>query len=191
MIPDKKDKKKNPRKLTNRRILDKKNNSRKFYNYRKRKKLFKNKKLNKLQKHINQFRSQNYKQKTQIKYSKIFLNKIEYNLYVTITLNNIFLTYSDAKTNKVINVFSAGLINVKSYKKILPNTAFLLVKEFLKTLKKTSINICLIFKGIYLRKPILKTIIKNLETSDITIVCIKDLVPVAHNGSRMKKSKRL
>ncbi len=128
------------------------------------------------------------------KYNKANRKALKANdCYVTfrLALNNIFITYRYGKKNKVKKVLSAGSLKIKGYKKSVPQTAVLLIKEFIKSLKKQT-NVCLVLKGIFFKRYFLKKIIKEFELhTNITIKSIKVLVPIAHNGLRLKKRKRL
>ena len=108
--------------------------------------------------------------------------------YVHVSYNNILVTITDSKGG-VIAWSSAGTLGFKGTKKSTPYAANLVAKDCIEKTKKFNLtNIKIVVKGI---GPGRESAIRGLAGTGINIISIMDSTPIAHNGIRLKKPRRV
>jgi small subunit ribosomal protein S11 len=119
--------------------------------------------------------------------------KIKYKLsrgkgYIQATYNNTIVSVCDLKGN-VIAWGSAGVLGFKGPKRATPYAATEIVKYILEKLKTTGLReLSLYVKGIGSGK---EAAIRAFVTGGMTILSIKDVTPIPHNGPRPPKVRRV
>lgn len=108
--------------------------------------------------------------------------------YISVSYNNTLVTITDSK-GEVIAWSSAGSIGFKGTKKSTPYAANLVAKDCTEKAKKYNLtNIRVVVKGI---GPGREAAMRGLAASGLNITSIMDATPVAHNGVRRKKPRRV
>ena len=108
--------------------------------------------------------------------------------YIHVSYNNTLLTITDSK-GEVISWSSAGSLGFKGTKKSTPYAANLVAKDSIEKAKKFNLtNIKVVVKGI---GPGRESAIRGLAGTGINITSIMDSTPIAHNGVRLKKPRRI
>lgn len=119
--------------------------------------------------------------------------KIKYRLsrgkaYIQSTYNNTIVTVCDLKGN-VIAWSSAGALGFKGPKRATPYAATEIVKFVLEKIQNTGLReLSLYVKGIGGGK---EAAIRAFATGGMTILSIKDVTPIPHNGPRPPKVRRV
>lgn len=109
-------------------------------------------------------------------------------LYITSTYNNTIITLTDEKGN-TLAWRSAGSVGFKGTKKGTAYAASQVAQVIAKILERLKIaQIDIFVKGIGGGRD---TALKTLANYNIDIRSIKDITPLAHNGPRPPKPKRL
>lgn len=122
--------------------------------------------------------------------------KIIYNfcyLKIRPTKSNIFVTLTDFE-GQVILKSSAGIINFSGKKKRTDFVVSSVVKDIILKLKKKDFKINILIVQLYglIKNYSFKRSIQILNKFKIkSFICIVNIVQYAHNGMRLKKSKRL
>ena len=107
---------------------------------------------------------------------------------IHVSYNNTLVSISDTK-GEVIAWSSAGTLGFKGTKKSTPYAANLVAKDCVEKAKKFNLtNIKVVVKGI---GPGRESAIRGLAGTGINITSIMDSTPVAHNGVRLKKPRRV
>ena len=108
--------------------------------------------------------------------------------YVTVSYNNTLVAIADTK-GEILAWSSAGSLGFKGTKKSTPYAANLIAKNCVeKTRKYNLANIKIVVKGI---GPGRESAIRGLATSGLNITAITDRTPVAHNGVKSPKPRRV
>ena len=108
--------------------------------------------------------------------------------HVSVSYNNTIVTITDLK-GEVLAWASAGSLGFKGTKKSTPYAANLVAKECTERAKKYNLmNIKIVVKGI---GPGREAAMRGLAASGLNVVSIMDATPIAHNGVRRKKPRRV
>ncbi len=108
--------------------------------------------------------------------------------FVSISYNNTAICLTDSKGG-VIAWSSAGSLGFKGSKKSTPYAANMVAKDVFEKSKKYSLlNIKIIIKGV---GPGRESAIRGLASTGLNILSIQDKTPIAHNGVRSKKPRRV
>lgn len=108
--------------------------------------------------------------------------------HISVSYNNTIVAISDLK-GEVIAWSSAGSIGFKGTKKSTPYAANLVAKDCVEKAKKFNLtNIKVVVKGI---GPGRESAIRGLAGSGLNLTSIQDVTPIAHNGVRRKKPRRV
>ena len=108
--------------------------------------------------------------------------------HVSISYNNTIVTITDLK-GEVLAWSSAGLLGFKGTKKSTPYAANLVAKDCTEKAKKYNLmNIKIVVRGI---GPGREAAMRGLAASGLNVVSIMDSTPIAHNGVRRKKPRRV
>jgi len=107
---------------------------------------------------------------------------------VNISYNNTIITIADS-VGQVIAFSSAGLLGFKGSKKSTPYAANMVAKDcFEKTKKFNLTNIKIVIKGV---GPGRESAIRGLAGTGLNVLSIMDATPIAHNGVRRPKPRRV
>ena len=105
-----------------------------------------------------------------------------------VSYNNTIVSIADLKGD-VIAWSSAGSIGFKGTKKSTPYAANLVAKDCVEKARKYNLtNIKIVVKGI---GPGREAAMRGLAASGLNITSIMDATPVAHNGVRRPKPRRV
>ncbi|MDO8496650.1 MAG: 30S ribosomal protein S11 [bacterium] len=108
--------------------------------------------------------------------------------YIHVSYNNTLVTITDSK-GEVISWSSAGKLGFKGTKKSTPYAANLVAKDCVEKAKKYNLtNIKIVVKGV---GPGRESAIRGLTATGLNVVSIMDSTPIAHNGVRRKKPRRV
>ncbi len=108
--------------------------------------------------------------------------------YVNVSYNNTLVCITDPK-GEVIAWSSSGKLGFKGTKKSTPYAANLVAKDCVEKSKKFNLaNIRVVVKGI---GPGREAAVRGLAGSGLNITSIMDSTPIAHNGVRRKKPRRV
>ncbi len=108
--------------------------------------------------------------------------------HISVSYNNTIVTITDLK-GEVLSWSSAGSMGFKGTKKSTPYAANLVAKDCTEKAKKYNLtNIKIVVKGI---GPGRESAMRGLAASGLNILSIMDSTPVAHNGVRRKKPRRI
>jgi|SRR3990167_1313893 len=107
---------------------------------------------------------------------------------INVSYNNTLISIADSK-GQVISWSSAGLLGFKGSKKSTPYAANLVAKDVFEKSKKFNLtNIKIVIKGI---GPGRESAIRGLAGTGLNILSIMDATPIAHNGVRRPKPRRV
>lgn len=110
------------------------------------------------------------------------------NIYIQSTFNNTLITITDDKGG-AIAASSAGALGFKGAKKSTPYAAQLAVAAAAEKAKARGLNKVNIYvSGV---GPGRDSAVRALLNANIEAAFIKDVTPIAHNGCRAKKSRRV
>ena len=108
--------------------------------------------------------------------------------YINVSYNNTKVSISDSR-GEVIAWASAGSLGFKGTKKSTPYAANLVARNCVEKAKKYNLtNIRIVVKGI---GPGRESAIRGLAGTGLNITSIQDATPIAHNGVRRKKPRRV
>ncbi|OGN06513.1 MAG: 30S ribosomal protein S11 [Candidatus Yanofskybacteria bacterium RIFCSPHIGHO2_02_FULL_38_22b] len=108
--------------------------------------------------------------------------------YVSISYNNTLITITDLK-GEVLSWSTSGLLGFKGTKKSTPYAANLVAKDCVEKAKKYGLNsIKIVVKGI---GPGREAAMRGLSGTGLNVLSIMDATPIAHNGVRAKKPRRV
>lgn len=108
--------------------------------------------------------------------------------HISISYNNTIVTITDLK-GEVLSWSSAGSLGFKGTKKSTPYAANLVAKDCTEKAKKFNLtNIKIVVKGV---GPGRESAMRGLAASGLNILSIMDSTPIAHNGVRRKKPRRV
>jgi small subunit ribosomal protein S11 len=110
------------------------------------------------------------------------------NIYIQSTFNNTLITITDEKGNSIA-ASSAGAIGFRGAKKSTPYAAQLAVSAAVEKAKARGFSKANIFvSGV---GPGRDAAVRALINANIEAGLIKDVTPLAHNGCRAKKARRV
>lgn len=108
--------------------------------------------------------------------------------HITATYNNTIVAMSDLSGN-VLGWSSAGKMGFKGPKKSTPYAAGVVVKDVMEKLKEVGLkDIEVYVRGIGSGR---EAAIRALSAHRLSIVLIKDVTPMPHNGPRPRKPRRV
>lgn len=107
---------------------------------------------------------------------------------VNVSYNNTLISIADS-AGQIIAFSSAGLLGFKGSKKSTPYAANMVAKDcFEKTKKFNLTNIKIVIKGV---GPGRESAIRGLAGTGLNVLSIMDATPIAHNGTRRPKPRRV
>ncbi|HOX41366.1 MAG TPA: 30S ribosomal protein S11 [bacterium] len=110
------------------------------------------------------------------------------NIYIQSTFNNTLITITDEKGN-AISASSAGAIGFKGTKKSTPYAAQLAVAAAVERAKARGFKKANIYvSGV---GPGRDSAVRALVAAEIEGSIVKDITPIAHNGCRARKARRV
>ncbi len=108
--------------------------------------------------------------------------------HVLATYNNTLITLTDQSGN-VLAYSSAGQCGFKGPKKATPYAAGVIVKHAVEKVKEYGLQEVAVFvKGVGTGR---ESAIRSLNAQGMKVVSIKDVTPIAHNGCRARKPRRV
>jgi small subunit ribosomal protein S11 len=108
--------------------------------------------------------------------------------HINVSYNNTNISISDQQGN-VVSWSSAGLLGFKGTKKSTPYAANLVAKDAVEKAKKFNLtNIKIVVKGI---GPARESAVRGLAGTGLNVTSLMDETPVAHNGIKAKKPRRI
>ena len=109
-------------------------------------------------------------------------------VHIKTSFNNTIVTFSDAEGN-VISWCSSGKLGLKGSKKSTPCAAQTCVEEAAKVAKEHGLNSV----EVYVKGPGSgrEAAIRALQNCELNVTLIKDVSPIAHNGCRPPKVRRV
>lgn len=110
------------------------------------------------------------------------------NVYIQATYNNTIVTIADLNGN-VLSWSTAGHCGFKGPKKATPYAASVVVKNALEKAETAGIkDVSLYIKGVGQGR---EGAVRAFNINNINVVSIKDVTPMAHNGCRKPRPRRL
>ena len=108
--------------------------------------------------------------------------------HISVSYNNTIVSMTDLEGN-VIAWSSAGLLGFKGTKKSTPYAANLVARDCVEKSKRFTVtSIRIVVKGI---GPARESAIRGLAGSGLNITSIMDTTPIAHNGVKGPKPRRV
>ena len=108
--------------------------------------------------------------------------------HINVSYNNTLIGIADSK-GQIIAWSSSGLLGFKGSKKSTPYAANMVAKDVVEKTKKYNLtNIKIVVKGV---GPGRESAIRGLAGTGLNILAIQDNTPVAHNGVRRPKPRRV
>ena len=108
--------------------------------------------------------------------------------YIQATYNNTIVTLTDPRGN-VLAWASAGKLGFKGPKKATPYAASVIVRNVVDHVKEYGLREVQVFvKGVGMGR---ESAVRSLYTNGISILSIKDVTPLPHNGCRPRKARRV
>jgi len=108
--------------------------------------------------------------------------------YIQATYNNTIVSLTDLNGN-ILTWSSAGQNGFKGPKKATPYAASIIVKDAVDKSKAYGLkNVNVFVKGVGSGR---ESAIRALNTYGLTILSIKDVTPIPHNGCRKRKPRRI
>src|SRR3989338_1692100 len=108
--------------------------------------------------------------------------------HINVSYNNTLIAIGDNK-GQIIAWSSSGLLGFKGSKKSTPYAANMVAKDVVEKSKKYNLtNIKIVVKGV---GPGRESAIRGLAGTGLNILAIQDNTPVAHNGVRRPKPRRV
>ena len=108
--------------------------------------------------------------------------------HINVSYNNTIIDIGDLKGD-VVAWSSSGLLGFKGSRKSTPYAANLVAKDVVEKAKKYNlINIKVVVKGI---GPGRESAIRGLAGTGLNLTSIQDMTPIAHNGVRRSKPRRV
>lgn len=109
-------------------------------------------------------------------------------VYITVSYNNTIISVTDLKGN-VVAQSSAGLLGFKGTKKSTPYAANMVAKDCIEKARKYNLmNVKIVVRGV---GPARESAIRSVAASGLTITSLMDKTPVAHNGVKAPKPRRV
>ena len=109
-------------------------------------------------------------------------------VHIKTSFNNTIVTFSDANGN-VVSWCSSGKLGLKGSKKSTPFAAQTCVEKAAKVAKEHGLNTV----EVYVKGPGSgrEAAIRALQNCELNVTLIKDVSPIAHNGCRPPKVRRV
>ena len=108
--------------------------------------------------------------------------------HINVSYNNTLISISDSK-GQVIAWSSSGLLGFKGSKKSTPYAANMVAKDCTEKAKKYNLtNVKIIVKGV---GPGRESAIRGIASTGLNILASHDNTPIAHNGVRRPKPRRI
>lgn len=108
--------------------------------------------------------------------------------HISVSYNNTMIAIADTK-GEVLSWASSGSMGFKGTKKSTPYAANLVAKNVIEKARKYNlVNLKIVVKGI---GPGRESAIRGLAASGLTITALMDKTPVAHNGVKPPKPRRV
>ncbi len=108
--------------------------------------------------------------------------------HISVSYNNTIISISDLSGN-IVAWGSAGRLGFKGTKKSTPYAANLVAKDVIEKAKRFGLtNLKIIVRGI---GPARESAIRGLAGSGLNILSLMDRTPVAHNGVKAPKPRRV
>ncbi|MDP3792992.1 MAG: 30S ribosomal protein S11 [bacterium] len=108
--------------------------------------------------------------------------------YISVSYNNTMVTITDLK-GEVLAWSSSGSLGFKGTKKSTPYAANMVARDCVEKSKKYGLNsLKIVVKGI---GPGREASMRGLAGTGLNILSIMDATPIAHNGVRAKKPRRV
>ena len=108
--------------------------------------------------------------------------------HIQCTYNNTMITISDLN-GAVLGWSSAGLLGFKGAKKSTPYAATQVAKDVSEKVKKFGVQELEVFiKGVGSGR---ESSIRSLANGGFTLLAIRDMTPIPHNGCRSRKPRRV
>ncbi len=108
--------------------------------------------------------------------------------YINVSYNNTLITITDSQ-GEVIAWSSAGTNGFKGTKKSTPYAANIVAKDCVEKAKKFNLtNLKIVVKGI---GPGRESAIRGLASTGVNVTSIRDATPIAHNGVKASKPRRV
>jgi small subunit ribosomal protein S11 len=123
-----------------------------------------------------------------VKKKKIKRSIVNAQLHVLATFNNTIVCLTDDQGN-VLSTSSSGACGFKGARKGTPYAAQVASEKVLSVVKDYQIkNVSVFVKGIGSGR---ESAIRGIQNNGIEVLSITDVTPVAHNGCRPKKVRRV
>lgn len=108
--------------------------------------------------------------------------------YISVSFNNTMVAIADAK-GEILSWASSGALGFKGSKKSTPYAANIVAKTAVEKAKKYNLmNLKIVVKGV---GPGRESAIRGLAASGLNITALVDRTPVAHNGVKPPKPRRV
>lgn len=108
--------------------------------------------------------------------------------YITVSYNNTMVAIADTK-GEILAWSSSGALGFRGTKKSTPYAANLVAKNVVEKARKYNlVNLKIIVKGV---GPGRESAIRGLAGSGLNITALMDKTPVAHNGVKSPKPRRV
>ena len=108
--------------------------------------------------------------------------------YIQATYNNTIVTLTDPNGN-VLAWSSAGKVGFSGPKKATPYAASMIIKDVVEKVKDTGLRDVNVFvKGVGSGR---EAAVRALNANGISVMVIKDVTPIPHNGCRAPKPRRV
>jgi len=108
--------------------------------------------------------------------------------HVSVSYNNTLVTITDMK-GEVLAWSSAGSMGFKGTKKSTPYAANIVAKDCVEKAKKYNLtNVKIVVKGV---GPGRESAMRGIAATGLNVLSIMDSTPIAHNGVRAKKPRRI
>lgn len=108
--------------------------------------------------------------------------------HISVSYNNTIIAIGDL-TGNIVSWSSAGLLGFRGTKKSTPYAANLVAKDCVEKASKYGLtNLKIIVKGI---GPARESAIRGIAGTGLNITSIMDQTPIAHNGVKAKKPRRV
>lgn len=126
--------------------------------------------------------------KTIRKKKKVFHQVSQGKAFVHATYNNTIVTLTDLNGN-VLSWSSAGLCGFKGPKKATPYAATVIVKDAVAKAQGYGLRDVNVFiRGVGAGR---ESAVRSLNANGLSILSIKDLTPIPHNGPRPPRPRRI
>ncbi|MFA7243730.1 MAG: 30S ribosomal protein S11 [Patescibacteria group bacterium] len=128
------------------------------------------------------------KKATKVVRKKVKKSVYSGSIYIQSSFNNTIISVTDEDGN-VVTWASAGSIGFKGTKKSTPYAAQLAATDAVEKAKAYGLSKVKVFvSGVGAGR---ESAVRALINSNLTVETIKDITPIAHNGCRAKKERRV